>query len=291
MDGTIKVFEDKIQVTGQAGITPNIQGETGLVFPHTIIQQSVDDYKRLIEVAPYYRVMLDSHIDLKDAKWSNVGGVIDNVYVDESSTVRIDYTVFSGTPAFNALRIMHLSGLQVVCPVSTRGFGSIREVRANEGGGGGFNPNVDSKAQQRIRMTRKLGDTKITYWKKLGVQIYKNVLKMLDSFILLGWDLVVIPSQLEAGLPLLNNSPKIIAESTGNMHVKMLSDRIIDMSNYLIGELSMNGFTDIREAAASFNLNSCRISPAVRLKLLDFNNDFSKNIQLIEKNNKTKIVW
>lgn len=289
MSGKIKVFEDKIKVVGQAGITPNIQGETGLVFPNTILQQSVDDYNKLIEMAPYYRVMLDSHIDLKDAKWSNVGGVIDNVYVDESSTVRIDYTIFGGTPTFNALKIMSLSGINVVSPVSTRGFGSIREVRANENNSfSGGDRNGDA---QRIRMTRKLGDTKIAYWKKLGTQIYKNILKVLDNFILLGWDLVVIPSQLEAGLPLINNSPKIIAESAGNMHIKMLSDRIIDMSNFVIGEFSGNNFSDIREAAASFDINRCRISPAVRLKLLDINNDFSKNIQLIEKNNRARVVW
>lgn len=286
MSGTIKVFEDKIKVIGQAGITPNIQGETGLVFPHTILQESVDDYKRLIELAPYYRVMLDSHIDLKEAKWRDVGGVIDNVYVDESSTVRIDYTVFGGTPTFNALKIMHLAGLNVVSPVSTRGFGSIREVRANDGGSFSGDPNT-----KRIKMTRKLGDTKIAYWKKLGTQIYKNTLKVLDNFILLGWDLVVVPSQLEAGLPLINDSPKIIAESAGNMHVKMLSDRIIDMSNFVVSELSGKNYSNIREAAASFNLDLSRISPAVRLKLLDMNNDFSRNIQLIEKNHKTRIVW
>jgi len=285
MDSTIKIFEDRIKVTGQAGITPNIQGETGIVFPNTIIKESVEEYKRLIDIAPYYRVMLDSHIDLKDAQWKNVGGVLDNVYIDDSSTVRIDYTVFGGTPTFNALKIMNLAGLNMVSPVSTRGFGSIREVRP--GSTNGF----DQSNVAKVRMIRKLGDTKVAYWQRLGTQVYKNIIKMLDNFILLGWDLVVLPSQLESGLPLINNSPKIIAESAGSLHVKMFSDRIIDMSNFVINDLSKSKPADIREAAASLNVNTCKISPAVRLKLLDINEDFSRNIRLVEKNDRARIEW
>lgn len=287
MSGTIKVYDDRISVIGQAGITPNIQGETGLVFPKEIIQQSVDDYLRLIEVAPYYRMMLDSHVELKDAKWSNVGGMIDDVYVDNNKTVRINYTVFAGTPAYNAIKIMHGAGGTVMSPVSTRGFGRIKEVKA-DGGGGYAGASEDTK---RVRMTRKLGDTKVAYWRKLGGSMYKNVLKMLDSFILLGWDLVVVPSQMEAGLPLLSNKPKIVAESAGGAHVKLMSNDWINMSNFVLGELSRDVTGDVREAAASLNMGKSQISPHVRLKLLDINNDFSKNIQLERTGGETRIIW
>lgn len=288
MKPSVKVYSNRIEVRNQIGITPDTQGETGLLFPRAIIKKAVGDYKKLLEAAPYYRIMLDSHVDINEAKWENAAGLIDGVDVNESGAAVINYTIFGGTPIYKAVSLMIQTGMNGACPVSTRGFGSSKKIQE------GPNSYGRTPSDKKIKTYKKLSDSTITYWRTLGKNIHKGVIKELENFVLLGWDLVVVPSQNATGLSLLDSNLQVVGESCGSEYTKLLGEPL-NLQSYVMGDLEdcSNGscLTTMRESAATLSLVQSKVTPPVRLNLLDPQSKFASNIEILQRGDSRIIKW
>lgn len=209
-DTRIRIKKTYLEIGNHRALVPNKQGETGLVFRKETIAKAVDNYKLLIEQAPYYRVMLDSHIPLNTATHGDVAGLLSDVWVDSDGAARVDYVVFNNTPVYDRTIIMAGLGGKGCISLSTRGFGEHVTIR----------PSLTSKEGRSPVM---LKDSPVKYFKVLGRTESRSSGVYLENFILLGWDIVVAPSQNDASslifLPNTNspNSTGVVRESAGNI--------------------------------------------------------------------------
>lgn len=249
------------EVTNHRALNPNVQGETGVVFRPETIKKCVEEYIQLVEAAPYYRVMLDSHVDMSKAKWADVGGLLTDVWVDSEGSARINYTVFGNTAVEDRLKVLgKIPGLGAMS-LSARGYG--RKVKINP------SRTVQPRTTKVIRM---LSDSPIKYFKTLGDVQYKKGGVYIEDFILLGWDLVVAPSQNEASsLVLVGQRGDAAMVNEGGIIRKAFGDRdrlknriVTDLGGTADGEMG----TPVLEASASMSLERSTAVPPLRSYIL-----------------------
>lgn len=262
-DTRIRVRNKWIEITNHRALVPNVQGETGLIFTPEVIRQSVEDYTKLIETAPYYRMMLDSHVKLSESKWADIAGMITDVWTDTDGAARLNYVVFNNTPVYDRIINMgEIGGLGFIS-LSTRGHG--RHVR--------FNPSRTFQ-RNKVRHIKMLHDSPIRYFKVLGEKKYKKGGVMLDDFILLGWDIVVMPSQNNASsyifvdqsrdTGMVREASSIIRKSFGDTHI--LKDKLVSDLQVCTGTQC---YEPVTEAAASLSFEVSPVVPHLRSFLVD----------------------
>jgi len=259
LDTKVKIKDKWIEVTNHKSLVPNIQGETGLVFKPETIKKSVGEYITLIEQAPYYRVLLDSHVEMKSSKWADVAGILTDVWVDGDGAARINYVVFNNTPVFDRMVTMAQVGGIGFTSLSTRGYGKHVDIRPAT--------IIRSQAMKRIRM---LHDSPVKYFKVLGESKYKKGGVYLDDFILLGWDIVVAPSQNGASSLIFLDKGKnktLVVKEAGGLIRKAFGDQKI-IKDSIINELQlctdMQGYAPVVEAATSLSMEYSNTVPPLR---------------------------
>lgn len=259
LDTKVKIKNKWIEVSNHRALVPNKQGETGLVFKPNTIEQSVSDYQELIQQAPYYRVMLDSHVEMKSAKHADVSGILTDLWVDGDGAARINYVVFNNTPVFDRMTTMaHVGGIGFIS-LSTRGYGKHVDIRPSR--------IVRSNAVKKVRM---LHDSPIKYFKVLGESKYKKGGVFLEDFILLGWDIVVAPSQNDASsflfLDKKKNTTMLVQESNGIIR-KAFGDRQT-IKDSIVKDMQMctgtQCYAPVMEASASLSYEFSNTVPPLR---------------------------
>ncbi len=271
MTPIIRVRKDRIDVVGTIGIQANVQGETGLALPGEVIREAVASYKKLIEVAPYYRFMLDSHIDMRKAQWANVVGMITNVECAEDGSAIIDYTIFGDTRAYTTVAIMVKAGLPGAVSVSTRGFGKSQAL-------------TTAQLPSRVKITRTLAGSPVKFWKYLGTSLYKNRITLMEDFILLGWDLVVAPSQVETGLHILSSAPSVVGESSAGVYEKLIGNRtdLQSIASEGLDKIIDGYLRPIGESAGPLPSLDIPLTPPLRLGLVDDGGKIAREFGSIE---------
>jgi hypothetical protein len=267
LDTKVKIRNKWIEVSNHRALTPNVQGETGLVFKPKTIKESVKDYIDLIEQAPYYRVLLDSHVEMKSAKHADVAGVLTDVWVDNEGAARINYVIFNNTPVFDRIMTMAQIGGIGFTSLSTRGYGKHVDIRPSRV--------VRSNAVKKIRM---LHDSPIKYFKVLGESKYKKGGVYLEDFILLGWDIVVAPSQNDASSFIFfnkNNTDTGVIKESGGVIRKAFGDKGL-IKDSIVRDLQMctgtQCYDPVAEACASLSLEFSPAVPPLRTYITTNNN-------------------
>lgn len=212
LDTQVKLRKNYIEISNHRALVANKQGETGLVFRPETIRKAVDEYTVLINQAPYYRSMLDSHVKLSEAKHKDIAGLLTNVWVDQEGAARINYVVFNNTPVYDRLLVMAQLGGGGFISLSTRGFGEHVTIR----------PSMIRKTETQPVMLR---DSPVKYFRVLGNNGERKSGIFLEGFILLGWDIVVAPSQNDASSVVFVKGKKappltttgVIMESSGDI--------------------------------------------------------------------------
>lgn len=258
-DTKVKIKSKWIEVSNHKALVPNIQGETGLVFKPETIKRSVSEYISLIEQAPYYRVLLDSHVEMKSSKWADVAGILTDVWVDTDGAARINYVVFNNTPVFDRMVTMSKVGGIGFTSLSTRGYGKHVDIRPSHV--------VRAQTTRKIRM---LHDSPIKYFQVLGESKYKKGGVYLDNFLLLGWDIVVAPSQNDASsfifLDKGKNKTAVVQEAGGIIRKAFGDKRIIKDS--IVSEMQMctgtQCYAPVVEAATSLSMEFSNTVPPLR---------------------------
>lgn len=256
-DTIVKIKSKWIEVSNHRALVPEIQGETGLVFRSETIKQSVKDYIDLIKQAPYYRVLMDSHIDMSKSRWADVAGVLTDVWVDPEGAARINYVIFNNTPVFDRLLTMSNVGGIGFTSLSTRGYGRHVEIRPSRV--------VANKPVKKIRM---LADSHIKYFKVLGESKYKKGGVYLEDFILLGWDIVVAPSQNDASSFIFLDSGKktLLVEESGIVR-KAFGDKNL-IKDSIVKDLQIctgtQCYAPVTEAACSLSMEYSSAVPPLR---------------------------
>ena len=262
-DTKIRVRKKWIEVSNHRALVPNIQGETGLIFKPEVIKQSVEDYTKLIETAPYYRMMMDSHVELPKSKWADIAGMITDVWTDSDNAARLNYVIFNNTAVYDrVVNMAEIGGLGFIS-LSTRGHG--RHVK--------FNP-ARRFTRQPVRHIKMLHDSPVKYFKVLGEKKYKKSGVLLEDFILLGWDIVVMPSQNDASsymfidqgrnTGMVRESGSVIRKSFGD--ARILKDRLVTDMQMCTGTQC---YEPVTEAAASLSLEFSPVVPPLRSFLVD----------------------
>jgi len=259
-DTTIKIRDKWIEISGHRGLSPDVQGETGLVFTKPTISQAVTDYVELIKVAPYYRVMLDSHVKLNEAKHADIAGLLTDVWTDSDGAARLNYVVFNNTPVFDRVATMAAAGAIGFASLSTRGYGKHIEIKPSRV--------VSAKTSTKIRM---LHDSPVKYFKTLGEAKYKKGGVYCEGFILLGWDIVVAPSQNDASsIFFFGNQQTAMVKESGGIIRKAFGDKRI-IKDHLVSELQLctgsQCFEPVAEAAISLSMEYSPIVPPLRTYL------------------------
>jgi len=259
LDTRVKIKNKWIEISNHRALTPNVQGETGLIFKPKTIKKSVEDYQELITQAPYYRVLLDSHVEMRKAKWADIAGMLTDVWVDGDGAARINYVVFNNTPVFDRMMTMAQVGGIGFTSLSTRGYGKHVEIRPSR--------IVRSNAVKKIRM---LHDSPVKYFKVLGESKYKKGGVFLEDFILLGWDIVVAPSQNDASSFIFlnkSNPSTLVVEESGGIIRKAFGDKHIIKDN-IVREMQMctgtQCYAPVTEACASLSLEFSSTIPPLR---------------------------
>ncbi len=259
LDTKVKIKSKWMEVTNHKALVPNLQGETGLVFKPETIKKSVAEYIKLIEQAPYYRVLLDSHVDMSKSKWADVSGILTDVWVDGDGAARINYVVFNNTPVFDRMLTMSQVGGIGFTSLSTRGYGKHVNIQPSR--------IVRTQAQKKIRM---LHDSPIKYFKVLGESKYKKGGVYLDNFILLGWDIVVAPSQNDASSFIFLDKGKnktLVVKESGGIVRKAFGDKNI-IKNSIVDEMQMctgtQCYAPVIEAASSLSMEFSNTVPPLR---------------------------
>ena len=256
----VRVTKKYIEVKNQVALTPNLQGETGVVFKPETVKTAVADYQALIAKAPYYRVLLDSHVELGKAKWADVGGILNDVWVDGAGAARINYTVFPNTPTYDRLSLMaQMSDIGNVS-LSARGFGRQMKIK----------PAGRYQSDQKVSKIRMLSDSPIKFFQTLSSVKFKKGGVFIDEFVLLGWDLVVAPSQIEASSLLMLSGKKgdaaLVRESSGIIRKAFGSQTTI--KNHIMTELGVSiddgGYGPVLEASSGLSLDSSPTVPPLR---------------------------
>jgi hypothetical protein len=262
LDTRVKIKNKWIEISNHRALVPNVQGETGLVFKPETIKKSVGEYLKLIEQAPYYRVLLDSHVEMSNAKWADIAGMLTDLWIDNEGAARINYVVFNNTPVFDRMMTMAQVGGIGFASLSTRGYGKHVEIRPSR--------IVRSNAVKKIRM---LHDSPIKYFKVLGESKYKKGGIYLEDFILLGWDIVVAPSQNDASslIFLEKADPStLMVEESGGIIRKAFGDRRI-IKESIVKEMQMctgtQCYAPVTEACASLSLEYSNTVPPLRTYL------------------------
>lgn len=257
----IRTRKGYTEVTNHRALNPNVQGETGVIFRPETIKKSVDDYIALIETAPYYRVMLDSHVDMGKAKWADVGGLVTDVWIDSDGAARINYTVFGNTAVDDRIRILSKMPGVGAMSLSARGYG--RKVKIDP---------ARTVSPRRDRKIRMLSDSPIKYFKTLGDVQYKKGGVFIEDFILLGWDLVVSPSQNDASsFVMLQGQRDAAMVKEGGIIRKAFGDQQT-LKDHIVSDLlpcsGSSCIEPVMEASTSLSLEFSPTVPPLRSYLL-----------------------
>ncbi len=257
-DTNVKIKNKWIEISNHRALVPFVQGETGLIFKADTIKKSVSDYTELIQQAPYYRVLMDSHVEMKSSKWADVAGILTDIWVDGDGAARINYVVFNNTPVFDRMVTMAQVGGIGFTSLSTRGYGKHVDIRPSH--------RVRSKPVKKIKM---LHDSPIKYFKVLGETKYKKGGVFLEDFILLGWDIVVAPSQNDASsfIFLDKKNKTMMVQESGSIVRKAFGDKTL-IKDSIVREIQhcvgTQCYAPVTEAASSLSMEFSSTVPPLR---------------------------
>ena len=104
----INETEDKIIIKNLLAFRGDFEQKAGIVYDQNMVKKAAEQYKNAIKTYPYYRYMLDGHVDsdtnVPDS-YRNVIGYVQNLEIDDAhKALQIDFAIFKNHPVAGIIK-------------------------------------------------------------------------------------------------------------------------------------------------------------------------------------------